>query len=88
MLETPKLLLWIGFAVACVGFAALNYANFGLRKRLGLGIVQKIPRTEVRRAYRNQTRARWPFYIAAVCIPLGILLAFSAIVYNNHVRLK
>lgn len=80
--------MWIGFTIACVGFVALNYANFRTRKGLGLGVAQRISHAEAKQLAHGQRPPRWSVYTASICIPLGILIAFGAIVYNNHIRIR
>jgi hypothetical protein len=87
MLRGPMQVLWVGFGIACAGFVALNYISYRMRQ-------QGFKRNAGRRlSSRNWEMIRqcvgwWPFVVAGVCIPAGILMAFSAIIYNNHLRLR
>jgi hypothetical protein len=85
MSRGPMELMWWGFGIATVGFIAMNYVSFRMRK-LGLnrrGHFQSGQWSMLRRHV-----GRWPLYTAAICIPAGIITVFVAIIYSNHLRLK
>jgi hypothetical protein len=37
---------------------------------------------------RKRQAPTWPLIVAATCIPLGIVVIFGAIPWNNHLRLR
>jgi hypothetical protein len=88
MLEGPNEFLWIGFAISCVGFGALNYANLTMRWHYRNLDWRRMTRAEYWSLVKERWAWPWPFYAAAICIPVGIIVTFSAIVYNNHVKLR
>jgi hypothetical protein len=87
MQRGPMEFMWLGFGIACVGFVALNYIGFVMRQRS----LTRISRSKLQRRDWSAIKQRvgsWPVYVAAVCIPVGILMVFSAIVFNNQLRMK
>jgi hypothetical protein len=88
MSEGPKALLWFGFGITCVGFGALYYTNRSLRKQRSNRESRRMTRAEYWSRIKEQWEWPWPFYTAAVCIPLGVAVAFGAIIYSNHMKLR
>jgi hypothetical protein len=88
MLTRAHLGIFIGFGIACVGFIALNYVNFSLQNTLGFRGFRSLTRGEYWRAVKKRRGSPWPLITASICIPLGIVIVFGTIIYNNHVRLK
>jgi hypothetical protein len=88
MSEGPKVLLSIGFGIACIGFAALNYMNFSLQKHYRHGVWPRVTLKEYWRLVKERWVWRWPLYLAAICIPVGIVMTFGAIIYNNHMKVR
>jgi hypothetical protein len=87
MLRGPMAIMWIGFAIAGAGFFALNYANVRIPRQT----VNRGARHPLETSYRSLVKqhvGRWPLYTAAICIPLGIIITFGAIIYNNHLKLR
>ncbi|UWZ82887.1 DUF4570 domain-containing protein [Occallatibacter riparius] len=80
-------IMWIGFVIAGAGFFALNYANVRIPRQS----VNRGPRHPLETRYWSLVKehvGRWPLYTAAICIPLGIIITFGAIIYNNHLKLR
>jgi hypothetical protein len=88
MLEHSHFLIFVGFGIACVGFLAWNYVNFSVRGSLGSETYRRLAFTEYWRAVKQRWGSYWPLYTVSICIPVGIILMFAAIIYSNHLRLK
>jgi hypothetical protein len=88
MSEDANALLWIGFAIASAGFAALNFMNFAVRRHQRGRDLRHITKAEYLRLVKERWAWPWPFYTAAICIPVGIIVALGAIVYNNHMKFR
>ena len=87
MLRNLFVILFLGFAVFCIGILARTYMNRVLNNGRLWG-VEKGRSTELRylQLVRKRRAPAWPLTVSVICIPLGIAVMFGSILWNNHLR--
>jgi hypothetical protein len=80
-------ILFLGFSFFCVGIFARTNMNRTLNCGRQWG-VKKGRSTELRyiQLVRDKRASVWPLVVSIVFIPLGIVLMFGSIFWNNHLR--
>lgn len=88
-MKVLPLILALGFIVSCVGIFARIYMDRSVNRARPLG-AHRGSNTELTYLHLvKQHRApSWPLFLAASCIPLGFVIIFGAILWNNHLRLR
>jgi len=83
------LMIVIGFALFCIGGLARTYMNIALNNHFWRGQWRK-GSTEGRYLHhiRNSGAPVWPLIIGPICMVLGVIVVFSAIVYHNRLQLR
>jgi hypothetical protein len=80
------LMLALNFVIFGFGGLARLYMNHQIRQML-LPNGSRIRFTE--RSYiqliKEKRAQTWPLIMAAICIPLGVIIAFAAVIWSNHV---
>ena len=88
-MKSLPFILALGLIVSCIGVFARIYMDISL-SHAHLSDSQKRRNTELRYFHLIKQRGvpAWPLVVAISCIPLGIVIIFGAIVWNNHLRLR
>jgi hypothetical protein len=82
-------ILAVGFIVFCIGGFARVYMDSSWKNgRFWGGHSTRNTELNYIRMEKETGKSRWPVYLAAICIPLGIAIVFGAILYYNHLRLR
>ena len=88
-MKSLPFILALGFIVSCIGIFARIYMDISL-SHAQLSNSQKGRNTELRYFHLIKQRGVpvWPLVVAVSCVPLGIVIIFGAIAWNNHLRLR
>ena len=83
------IILALGFIISCIGIFARIYMDRSVSRARRLG-AHRGRNTELTYLHlvKQQRAPSWPLVLAASCIPLGIVIIFGAILWNNHLRLR
>jgi hypothetical protein len=81
---------WVGavlglilFCIGGIGYAYMDYSVH--RERMFYDFRRGNPIGAYKERMRSQGTPSWPVYLA-VCIPLGIVVVFSSIIFGNRSR--
>jgi hypothetical protein len=88
MRDDAMLFFLIGLLLAFTGLASRGYMDFCLRRHNRHRGWRYNTEAEYMRLIKDRQARRWPLYTSIVLTPIGIIMVFGAIVYNNHMRLK
>lgn len=84
MQESAKVWVAIGFGIFCVGGVARAYMDFAAN---GMRMFYKFRRGNTELSYWRLIKERnaptLPLILSVICIPLGILVVFGAIIWVN-----
>jgi hypothetical protein len=87
MNETAMLGVAIGFAVFLAGGLARAYMDFAANGRRMFYLLRRgSTESNYRKLIKERRASVWPLVLSSTCIPLGILIVFGSIIWNNHLR--
>lgn len=73
----------LGIAVFCIGVAARMYMVIRLNGWAGYLSRQKNLTKNYRLLIENERASRWPILESGACLPLGVVIVFSAILFSK-----
>jgi len=83
------LMLVSGVLLFGVGAVTRTYMNIMIsRSPLPGGSGAQSTELRYRRLVKEQGAEVWPLVVTIICIPLGILIAFAAIIWNNQMTTR
>jgi hypothetical protein len=79
------LMLGSGVLLFGVGVAARTYMNIAIGKmRMSNGPYPRSTELKYKRLIKDHGAQTWPLALTAICMPLGVLITFAAIIFNNR----
>jgi hypothetical protein len=88
MLKNLDFYVAIGFITFCIGGLARTYMNITLDG--WSSFVRSKGNTEKRykQLMKEKGAPAWPLIVTVILMPLGIVIAFAAIGWSNHLRAR
>ena len=77
-------ILVLGMALFAVGALARTYMNILISRSTHSRSRTRSTERRYKQLVRDQGARLWPLIVTVTLIPLGILLAFAAVVLNNY----
>ena len=84
MAERSVLMLAFGFGLFVIGGLARTYMNIRIAQAQSNDTTTRSTEIRYMRLVRNNGASLWPLIIAVVLMPLGVILTFAAIIWNNY----
>ena len=83
------LLLVVGVLLFGIGGITRTYMNIVIsRSSLLGGSGTRSTELRYKRLIKEQGGKVWPLVVTIICIPLGVLLVFAAIIWNNQMTAR
>lgn len=78
-----ELMLIVGFVLVLTGTATRTYMNIVIdRSPLAGNTFTRSTELRYRRLVREQGAPLWPLAVTVACVPLGIVIAFAAVILS------
>ena len=84
MAERFVLMLAFGVVVFIIGGLARTYMNLKIAQAQSNDPTTRSTEIRYMRLVRSKGASLWPLIIAVVLMPLGVILTFAAIIWNNR----